>query len=273
MLLFDVLEKRGISKASLLGPANTLVIVLMLTVCSACSEDLKNSVSEYIDQLPALAELGEELEVGLKHGRIELFIRDEFILELTLVNSEYSEFGGAELEKEIERIIGTVQRYKENHEELTLLRILAVNLKTVKRKYLVVKYMTTVGSVKFWLNDMLDSVNGPCAEIDVDKFTGEWYGNHFLERKGFTQIWRNHRRKDGTFTLTFYEEDGDTVANVQSGEWSTDGCMLTEHVTKLDNEVVSIKEPYLVNKLTDDAVQYTSFSSETTYNMKKVTSE
>jgi len=115
----------------------------------------------------------------------------------------------------------------------------------------------------------LEPQTDACSDLKIDDFTGTWRGEKSLDSEKPLQIWTHVRRQDGTFEITFLNDDAETIDAVKTGSWSINGCVLRNLIRKINSKAVNISESYEINELTNTTIRYTHLRSGNSYTMKK----
>jgi len=247
-----------------------LMLLLAMIALVCCTENQRNKVAEMGGQLSVLEEMYELLKHDQAEGDVGVHLHNGNVMTVSFLNSEFNHANETRIKAKAEEVVKLVKQFKNSNEELAGVGRLVVQFIKQERKFLIVTYTSTVAIFNFEINTKLDQDHGPCPALDVDLVTGDWQGEKFFEAENLKQIWRHVRRADGTFTITFYVDEGKTIDMIENGTWAIEGCVLTNSIREIGDERVDIEEVYQVNELTNESITYTSLRSGNTYSMVKV---
>jgi hypothetical protein len=110
----------------------------------------------------------------------------------------------------------------------------------------------------------------PCVKSTLQMHVGTWEGSSQLA-SGETSRWRNVRRADGRFEISFLLEDG-TVQSQERGYWAITGCIYASLITEVDSEPALFQEVYRVHEISGEHLVYSNYRTGNVFEQRRVSS-
>jgi hypothetical protein len=137
------------------------ITILML---SSCSEEQRDAISNFGDQLSSILELKGAIDGTLEEGEAGVHISNGVALTISLINTEFNGENAEQRKQKADQLLAVVSDFIARHDNLSKVKYVTIAYVKHETKFLIVNFNETIDYYSYDLEQRDQTTPGPSQQ-------------------------------------------------------------------------------------------------------------